>query len=1379
MKRLPFLLFFLLSFVVAKGQQVHQAPTFIFNASGPIPAGNHIFEAVQYVEFQEGSDYNAINGESLEAKINPYLLFPPTGGEIGGPKTGDDGVVGAISGSLDVSQSGAANYSIPIEIPDGVAGMKPNISFRYNSLSGNGPLGIGWSLSGFSSINRTSTDFYHDGPNIGVNGVHFDQNDQFTLDGQRLIDINNSTYGSEGAEYRTEIQSFVKIISHGSAGNGPSWFEAWTKDGKIIEYGSTNDSRIEAPGKTDVFFWMVSKIRDRQGNYISFEYNENGDMTCSPSRITYTGNSTINPTIVPFYAVEFTYEGRPDRSTNFLGGSYINMNLRLSKIDIRYLPTQAIYKEYTLTYTNSVDSTINSISNYYSHLQSVGVNDGTSTHLNPTVFEWGNQPSQFELHNVMSPERYEVITGDYNGDGKTDIVRAYNYESSGHKIYTSWELFLANSNGTDFNHFINAGGGNLGDGCQGFISGDFNGDGMSDLMELYDNWWNEDPHDHLALFLAKTGNTGFEGFYPVQTVQGFSMSTDYRFMGIQVGDFNGDGLEDIAVRCSHKSDYEKYSDEYDCKVLLSNFDAVNNIVSLTEIPNITNINRFYVGNFYDKTRKDLLVLKNSICSIYFWNNQLNNFSKLTPDFGYPTKYHTIFPADFNGDGITDVLTCIRTSDTDVLWELTEFTGKEQWPWPTVPITFLPNANPYDNEGHYNVFPCDYNGDGKSDIMSIDAYTKQVKFFFSKGKGEFINTPEITSIDAFGISSNHFSFTDFNGDGIADILYYKSIFDPLILLLVHPNDNSELVKKITNGFGKIDKITYHPLTTSIYQKYFTTYAATLATVKDFQGPLHVVSITESDNGKGGFLSRTYSYEGALIQRINNEFLGFSKVTTTDHSTGIISKNTYDYLITYEGNPNSNSFYFPHLVKSETFFGQHLISETENIYKAYQYFPNLPLTGLKAKLILPYLTKSNSKSWEIDGNTYIKTSRSTIGYSASSLPYGNPIVTSKLNDSSQIAIAEPDNSFTFKESVSTTYYPYDETNWIISNVDTSTTQTFIKNLGFQTKVRQFVYYPVGDANGRTQLLWKDIIEPGNDPLSVLTEYDYDPNGNIKSKRLSAPNANPPIPSRLTTYEYNPVYQSRFITKITDPLNHFAESDFDPLTGNLASETDINNLSSTHLSDIFGTNSKTEAPDGTKNIIILRWKNGQAEAPGDALFLSWEQTSGNSEIYTYYDKLGRVLRKVTKGFNDRSIFVDQEYDVYGRPTKTSDPYFSGDSPLYTEKKYNTALSRVDYQIFPDQTHVWYTYHGPTTITTNEAGQPKTQKKNAIDLLDESTDANSRTVKYEYAYQGNDFISTVAIDNLSATQTVIKIDKFGNRINIIDPSSGSIEETYNAFGE
>ena len=50
------------------------------------------------------------------------------------------------------------------------------------------------------------------------------------------------SYGADGAEYRTERESFSKVVSYGVAGNGPAWFKAWTKSGQIIEYGNTDDS---------------------------------------------------------------------------------------------------------------------------------------------------------------------------------------------------------------------------------------------------------------------------------------------------------------------------------------------------------------------------------------------------------------------------------------------------------------------------------------------------------------------------------------------------------------------------------------------------------------------------------------------------------------------------------------------------------------------------------------------------------------------------------------------------------------------------------------------------------------------------------------------------------------------------------------------------------------------------------------------------------------------------------------------------------------------------------------------------------------------------------------------------------------------------------
>ncbi|VVM22789.1 hypothetical protein BSPWISOXPB_2355 [uncultured Gammaproteobacteria bacterium] len=50
--------------------------------------------------------------------------------------------MGSTAGALSVEQ-GSANYTIPIIVPPGISGMKPELSIYYNSNSGNGLLGMG------------------------------------------------------------------------------------------------------------------------------------------------------------------------------------------------------------------------------------------------------------------------------------------------------------------------------------------------------------------------------------------------------------------------------------------------------------------------------------------------------------------------------------------------------------------------------------------------------------------------------------------------------------------------------------------------------------------------------------------------------------------------------------------------------------------------------------------------------------------------------------------------------------------------------------------------------------------------------------------------------------------------------------------------------------------------------------------------------------------------------------------------------------------------------------------------------------------------------------------------------------------------------------
>src|ERR1700677_1722759 len=62
--------------------------------------------------------------------------------------------VGRTSGQFTVSQTGSAQYSIPIWAPPGPRGMKPNISLFYDSRASIGPLGLGWSIAGLGQITR-------------------------------------------------------------------------------------------------------------------------------------------------------------------------------------------------------------------------------------------------------------------------------------------------------------------------------------------------------------------------------------------------------------------------------------------------------------------------------------------------------------------------------------------------------------------------------------------------------------------------------------------------------------------------------------------------------------------------------------------------------------------------------------------------------------------------------------------------------------------------------------------------------------------------------------------------------------------------------------------------------------------------------------------------------------------------------------------------------------------------------------------------------------------------------------------------------------------------------------------------------------------------
>src|SRR5262245_52287307 len=72
---------------------------------------------------------------------------PPPGGLV--PSVAN---FGQTQGGFSVSDDGAAEYMLPLWVPQGRGKSTPELTLSYSSRGDNGLLGVGWSLGGLSTI---------------------------------------------------------------------------------------------------------------------------------------------------------------------------------------------------------------------------------------------------------------------------------------------------------------------------------------------------------------------------------------------------------------------------------------------------------------------------------------------------------------------------------------------------------------------------------------------------------------------------------------------------------------------------------------------------------------------------------------------------------------------------------------------------------------------------------------------------------------------------------------------------------------------------------------------------------------------------------------------------------------------------------------------------------------------------------------------------------------------------------------------------------------------------------------------------------------------------------------------------------------------------
>jgi len=181
--------------------------------------------------------------------------------------------------------NGTASMSVPIATSPGRSGFGPRLALNYDSGSGNGPFGAGWSLQLPGVTRRTDR---------GV--PRYDDTDVFVLSGAEDL-VPELAPASPGADwepagsvdvpgfrvegYRPRTEGlFARIERWTRRSDGDTHWRSVTRDNVASRYGVDAGSRVADPADpARVFSWLLCRSEDGRGNAISYEYlAENGDQ---------------------------------------------------------------------------------------------------------------------------------------------------------------------------------------------------------------------------------------------------------------------------------------------------------------------------------------------------------------------------------------------------------------------------------------------------------------------------------------------------------------------------------------------------------------------------------------------------------------------------------------------------------------------------------------------------------------------------------------------------------------------------------------------------------------------------------------------------------------------------------------------------------------------------------------------------------------------------------------------------------------------------------------------------------------------------------------------------------------------------------------------
>jgi RHS repeat-associated protein len=1297
----------------------------------------------------------------------PPVLFSPAVA----PLLPSGVAVGRTQGSMGVSPSGAANYSIPLWTPPGIAGLGPSLALTYSSDSDDGWYGVGWGVAGFSTISRCAKTYDQDG--IFAN-VDLSSGDRFCLDGNKLRSF-AGTYGADAAQYQTEIADFSLVISHGVAGTGPAWFEVRGKNGLIYQYGNTAHSALIATGTTTVLTWALNRISDRFGNHVDFDYtNDTANQVLRPLTIQYTTPPAASGAqTTPNYQVSFAYVARTGTVPNgFIAGAqfmepYLAQTITVSSWNGT---AYAAVRTYNLTYVLS-PTTGRSELNQITECSPTQCFPATTVTYQAGTAGWNAGVST----PGTSTGLWTSLVVDFNGDGVDDIV----YQNSAN----TWLYMLGQRSGTYVGPYT------LTPAPTGAIAMDFNGDGKTDILTVNGANWR-------ILYFQSAGAAFTKTDTAIAAPAGGTGNTI-------IGDVDGDGREDIIYAVSsgiglwHAQDHIYYRLNSG-----SNFGAEQTLatigtgagcdpcekLTLTPFgqysPYNTHIHRPDVNGdgradfFANITSCTLPDTGGCTAPTYKWRLYVSNATGVGYTglgilaYGATGLASNLVPplfGDFNGDGCTDV-----ASVPGGLWTVNYGTCLRAGA-----STALSAGVATGVAGHVYPVVADWDGDGMDDIVEPDTATSG-HFGYIRSTGTNFS-PWVSTGLAYNnadVADNAILVADRDGDGLYELVYPVGA-GYTITQLPHKGATviSDVAKTITDGFGVAFSPTYSQLTNSTV---YTKGSGAIYPERDTQSAHNVVSSYTASDGVGGSYTVTQTYYTERQDASRQQSEGFAKVRARDSRNNFYHEQQFGQLFPFTGVLLKDSLYQSN--------GTTFISDVAHT-PATKVAATLASTANQQRYF-PYVTKTVNEQYELNGALNgTKITRATTNYyfqGTNNIKYGNPSKIVTTTDDLDPNTPWPGSTFT--DTVIIT--PYEDggtgaTGWCI-HLPSQVSETRSQPSGTPSSLTHTTTYSV-DANQLCEVNNK-TVEP-NTIDQVLTALLYDGCGNVKSVAVTGKTvANTAMTARTTTADYGTHCLQPEI--ITDALTKQTTLGYRYDLGLLTSKKDPNLLTVSWTYNDIGQKTREDRPDGTRtaftpNACTSPSYCGDSDQRYYIHRAEQDSTAGHATFWvtdTYFDQFDRLKYEKPQQSNGAQVSRFIDYDNRGRVVAQTNPSGNGfgsftTSALYDDLNRPTDISRPTSATNSTLLYTRLTYQGRTKTIKDPKLYVTTQQSDVLGELRRVTDPDGLSTT-DYAY--NPFGTLVSTTDPAGNTTSTSYDTLGYLpTGSSDPDRGTWVTQFDSLGE